>query len=234
MRLPARLCLMVALSCASVPLHADDLWFEGDGLDQVLFRGHRFVKHTGAADRIPYDPDTIQLARCLRGGQTTELSRPYTDYPLRIAGPCTAVAATLYSGYWSESPAGPQNKPRTEVPGATDSWYAIESVKQIFSWDEQLLVPQSDELDLIPTSNPLGLERSDKLRLVATFRGRPVAGVTVAYDGDPRGVTDKEGNINLRIRHSGFQVITASIEEPVKNELADKWIRSAVLLFELP
>jgi nickel transport protein len=56
--------------------------------------------------------------------------------------------------------------------------------------------------------------------------------VTVAYDGDPRGVTGADGRINLRIRHRGTQVITASIDETSPD--GSKVVRSTALLFDLP
>jgi nickel transport protein len=57
--------------------------------------------------------------------------------------------------------------------------------------------------------------------------------VTVAYHGDPRGVTGDDGRVNLRIRHKGLQLISASLEEPLQSNKADKRVRSTILMFEI-
>lgn len=67
-----------------------------------------------------------------------------------------------------------------------------------------------------------------------TQRGKSREGVTVAYDGKLRGVTGKDGRMNIRIRHGGLQVIIGSIDEPpLDHTKADKLIRATSLFFEL-
>jgi nickel transport protein len=85
----------------------------------------------------------------------------------------------------------------------------------------------------VPRGNPLLLKTGDKLHLRAFYQGRPVAGVTVAYFGKPRGITDKEGNVNIRLQSAGFQLIKASIELPLNDGKADKAVHAASLQFEL-
>ena len=58
--------------------------------------------------------------------------------------------------------------------------------------------------------------------------------MAVAYDGEPRGATDGEGRINLRVRHGGLQQVSASIETPLNDGKADTLIRGATLNFMLP
>ena len=67
------------------------------------------------------------------------------------------------------------------------------------------------------------------------LEGKPREGVTVAYDGKSRGVTGKDGRMNIRVRHGGLQVITGSIKEPPLDKTkADKLIRATALFFALP
>ena len=95
--------------------------------------------------------------------------------------------------------------------------------------------PLSNGLEILLEKNPFGLENGQKLRLLVMLNSTPLEGVTVAYDGKPRGVTGKDGRINIRIRHGGPQIITGSIEEPPPDrEKADKLTRSTTLFFELP
>ncbi|MCK7577697.1 MAG: hypothetical protein MZV65_19130 [Chromatiales bacterium] len=57
--------------------------------------------------------------------------------------------------------------------------------------------------------------------------------MAVAYDGEPRGGTDADGRINIRLRHGGVQLISASFDEPLQDARADKAVRATVLQFQL-
>jgi len=128
---------------------------------------------------------------------------------------------------------GTKNQGKAELFGVLRSWQALESVKRVEAWTERLRNPLSTDLELVFTENPFVLAVGDKLRLTVVSHGEPAQGVTVAYDGDPRGVTGDDGRINLRIRHKGLQLITASLEEPLDSEKADKRVRSTILMFEI-
>ena len=211
---------------------AHDYWFEaGDG-DYALYRGHRFSQHVGELE--PYEPAIIQSATCLTDAGLEPVFQAQRQYPLRIQGDCVAVLVSIYSGYWSETPEGLENRPKDELSVVLDSWEALESAKLVDVWNTRLQRPMSTGLELVLTENPFDLEPGDKLRVVATLAGRPVRGVTVAYDGDPRGVTDRNGRINIRIRHGGIQNVSAGLLEELGREKADKRVHSAVLQFELP
>ena len=56
----------------------------------------------------------------------------------------------------------------------------------------------------------------------------------MSYDGKPRGTTGRDGRINVRVRHGGFQVIQASLTLPDPSGKADEIVHSANLNFELP
>lgn len=222
-----------ALLLASTAAHAHDYWFESAGDDYLLHRGHRFSQHSGSKE-VPFEAKIVTGAYCLRQGDSHP--RPAATskgYPLRVQGPCQAVMVTADSGYWSQTLTGTTNEPKNKAFGALRSWHAIESVKRIENWSERLSRPFTEELELIPAENPFALQAKDKLHLIATLGGKPVKGVTVAYDGDPRGVTGSDGRINVRLRHAGLQVITASIEQPLDSEMADKQVRSTILLFDI-
>lgn len=117
--------------------------------------------------------------------------------------------------------------------GSLISWQAIEGLKRLEVWSEALSRPVSQGLELVSTNDPFKLEPGDKLRLLVTWQGKPRPGVSVAYDGDPRGVTGKDGRVNIRIRHGGTQMITASVDEPSADGKSDKLVRSTSLIFEL-
>lgn len=229
-----RIAVLCFLMGASVSARAHDYWFSINGEDYLLHRGHKFSMHKGAQE-VPFDPSIITNVYCFNEGALPPYRAHITDsYPLRIKGPCQATMATMDSGYWSQTLTGTKNQSKDKLFGALRSWHALESVKLVNEWNDQLRYPLSDTLELVFSKDPFQLAPGDKLRLVVMFAGKPAGAVTVAYDGDPRGLTNDEGRINLRIRHRGLQVISASIEEPLDGVKADKRIRSTLLLFHLP
>jgi nickel transport protein len=213
--------------------HAHDYWFERSGEDYLLHRGHRFSEHQGEKE-VPFDPAIVTGVRCLRHGSAAPAPAAVSaGYPLRVQGPCLAIQVTADSGYWSQTLTGTRNQGKDELFGVLRSWQALESVKRVEAWTERLREPLSTDLELVFTENPFSLAVGDKVRLAAVLDGEPVAGVTVAYHGDPRGVTGDDGRVNLRIRHQGLQFISASLEQPLDSERADKRVRSTILMFDI-
>lgn len=230
---PHAVAFLLSLLLVGPGVQAHDYWFDPAGDDYLLYRGHRFSQHGGERD-VPFDPAIVTAALCLKAHDSEP--RPAATaagYPLRIAGPCLAVMAVADSGYWSQTLTGTRNQPKDKAFGALRSWQALESVKRVEAWHERLRAPLSTELELVFLDSPFALSTGDKLRLVAMLGGKPVKGVTVAYDGEPRGVTGGDGRVNLRVRHRGLQAVSASIEEPLASPKADKRVRSTILLFEL-
>lgn len=225
--------IFLVISCFTPSAYAHDYWFESSGNDYLLHRGHRFSQHGGEKE-VPYDPGIITGSYCLQSvGDTPATTAISGHYPARLQGPCHAIMATADSGYWSQTLTGTKNQPKDELFTALRSWHAIESVKRVEAWSDVLLKPFSSELELVFTRNPFPLKSGKKLRLIAMLDGKPVQGVNVAYDGDTRGITGDDGRINIRIRHAGLQVITASLEEALDSPKADKRVRSTILMFEL-
>jgi nickel transport protein len=221
--------------CLASSVGAHDYWFEPDAAngDILMFRGHRYSDHEGIALE-PYDPSVIESAVCL--GEGADAAQEFFDriYPMRLPAGCAAYFIFLDAGTWIRTPHGIANVSRQASDGA-ESWKALESVKVIRAWDAQRLTqPISNELDIIPSSDPFALEPGEKIRLRIMLDNHPVAGAAVAYHGNFRGLTDRDGRINIRLRHHGLQVISASIEEPLDSGEADRLVRSAVLQFEMP
>ncbi|MFQ5478577.1 MAG: DUF4198 domain-containing protein, partial [Candidatus Binatia bacterium] len=214
------------------PSTAHDYWFEPDGDGYLLYRGHRYSGHEG--DKIvPYDPAIVKKTYCASPRGVVQSVVTSSEYPIRIAGPCAALVVDVDSGYWSQTLTGTKNQPKDELFGVLRSWHALESPKLLTAWTDDLSRPLSEGFEIVSETNPFQLRNGQKLRLRVMQAGKPRGGVTVAYDGDPRGVTGKDGRVNIRIRHDGTQRITASVEEPPADDKADKLVRSAALLFEL-
>jgi nickel transport protein len=214
-------------------VYGHDYWFMTDGEDYWLHRGHRFSPHSGAAE-VPFDPAIVTSARCLRQSDTQPVTLTIAlEYPPRIEGPCIALLVSMDSGYWSQTVHGTRNQPKDSLSGVLRSWHSVENVKHIEAWHAGLRAPFSTQLELVLTEDPFVLEAGDKLRLIAMLGGKPKAGVSVAYDGNSRGVTGDDGKINIRIRHRGTQHISASLSEPLERPEADKRLHATHLMFDL-
>ena len=224
-----------AMILLQLPVNAHDYWFERKGQDYVLYRGHHFGDHEGEL-LVPYAPTSIQHTICVSSDGVPKKKPLPIRYPLRVSGPCARLTVEMDSGYWSETEIGTINQSKEQVPDALYSWRAIESTTLLNSWNKFEHPPSLPQgLEIFFEKDPFLVEEGEKLRLVVLQAGKPRQGVTVAYDGNPRGVTGQDGRINIRVRHSGLQVITGSLKEPDSDtRKADTLLRSTTLLFELP
>ena len=226
---------LILIACFFLPriVLAHDYWFKSAGDDFHLHRGHLFSLHEGKKE-VPFDPSIITDARCLQKDSDAIRPAEFSDeYPPLLKGPCQALLVKADSGYWSQTMTGTKNKPKDQLFGVLRSWHSLEVMKRVEGWNERLLSPLSDQLELVFTSDPFNLAEGDKLRLVVMLDGKPAAGVSFAYDGKPRGVTGDDGRVTLRIRHAGEQVISASIEQDIDSNSADKLVRSTMLSFNI-
>lgn len=224
---------LVFLILASLSVHAHDLWVERDAAGFALQYGHERSGHTGAAV-LEYAPEQVREALCHDTDGRPLKARVSRTWPVRLQADCAVSLFVFSTGYWSKTPHGTRNLPKTEAGAVFDSWLSVESVKRIDAWGEPLTRPLIEGLELVPLENPLRLKPGNKLRLAVFQAGRPAAGVTVAYFGQPRGVTDRDGRINIALRRHGLQLIQASLETPLTDGKADRRVETAALQFELP
>ncbi|MFM1892012.1 MAG: hypothetical protein RLZ44_1089 [Pseudomonadota bacterium] len=222
--------LSSALSAAAA---AHDLWLEPEGDGYLLLQGHRHSAHAGQ-DLVPYTADFLRSAHCTdRQGATRELPVS-VGYPARLPGDCAVLNLSASSGDWTKTVYGTRNQPPAGLSGVVDSWRALEGIKLLTAWAPALRQPLGAMLELSPQHDPFALQPGDKLRLLVSYRGQPQAGVTVAYDGAPRGVTGDDGRINLRIRHPGRQLVTASFAASLPDGPVAQVVHATALQFDLP
>lgn len=227
-----RLRLLALLGLFSAPLLAHDLWIERDAFLHTLSYGHERSGH-GGSKRLEYKSESVREAVCFGANGQEQKAERGKSYPVTLKGDCAASWFLVSSGYWSKTPYGTKNLPRSEAGAVMDSWLSVEAVKRIDRWGEALARPLTRELELAPVDNPFGLKAGDKLRLRAYHQGRPAANVTVAYFGKPRGVTGADGAINIRLQEPGFQLVQASMELSLDDGKADKAIHASSLQFEI-
>lgn len=225
--------MVVVVLVLAVPAVGHDLWLEKEAGGYGLYYGHKYSAHEGAKV-MEYDPGVVRDALCFDAdGVRAEFTAERT-YPYRISGACSVVYVLTSTGYWTKTPYGTENVPKAAARMPIKSWLSFESVKRIDAWSGGLARALTPGLELTPAKDPLSLRKGDKLRLVVTFEGKPVEGAVVAYDGRPRGQSDDDGMVNVRIRHGGFQVIQASLSRADPSGKADEVIYTTSLNFELP
>jgi nickel transport protein len=227
--IPQALALLCSLSTAA---SAHEYWVDRDNGQYVLHQGHKTAVHRGAAS-IAYDPASVVRVECLDESGKSRVLIPHGT-PVRVDGSCAAVNFYLDHGYWTKTAYDTLNKPKNEVKGALQSWRSHENVTRLNQWTAALAQPAGVGLVLSLPANPDRLKTGDKFTVVVTLDGAPRADVPVAYAGETRGVTDAGGRINLKIRHTGLQQISASLEAPLTDGKADTLIRAATLNFMLP
>jgi nickel transport protein len=226
-----RYVLVASIVFATSLAAAHDLWLERDADGYALYHGHRHSGHAGD-ELIPYAPGYVQAAICVDAvGARTALAVA-AAYPAQFAAECVALLVEASSGAWSTTSEGTINLPAEGRTGVVRSWRSFESIKRIDAWHDAARGPMGEGLELVPIANPLALQLGDKMRLLVTLRGQPQAGVTVAYAGEPRGVTGAGGQINVRIRKTGTQWISASLSEPSPEPGVARWVHATALQFE--
>jgi nickel transport protein len=215
------------------PAWAHDLWLErhADGL--LLQYGHRHSGHEGNEIEA-YPADMVLAVDCFAADGTPGSVAHSAGTPVIFSGPCEALHVLTSSGFWTRTTQGLRNQPASELTGVLRSWESVEGVKRLEAWSPALAQPLTRSLELTPKTDPFSLRPGDKLRLLVSFEGAPRAGVTVAYEGEPRGISDSSGHVNIRIRHAGFQAIGASFELPRDDGLADVTVHATALNFEIP
>lgn len=221
--------LAILLACYA---QAHDLWLEKDGKRLTLYQGHRHSSHAGA-ETVAYGNNFVAASRCVdERGNARALAVTGTS-PWTASGDCAALRLEVSSGYWSKTPWETKNVPKTEAPGALKSWLSQDSLKRLDRWSPAFAQPLGHGLEILPATDPFTLKPGDKLVVIVVKDGKPVTGAPVSYHGDPRGETDPDGRIAIRLRHGGVQLITTSLELQLKNGKADTEILAATLQFAI-
>lgn len=223
---------IATLLAVSRPARAHDLWLAPGPPGYTLCYGHLPSGH-GGERQIEYDPQTVLRADCFDAASHKREAAITRTYPVTISGACAALFVLTSSGYWTKTPYGTRNVPKDQAEQVVESWRSFESVKRLETWGPPLMVPLTDDLEITPLANPFALRDGDKLAVLVTRERRPVAGAVVAYDGKPRGTTDRSGTINIRIQHGDVQRVTATLRVPLDSPQADAEIHTTSLSFEL-
>lgn len=222
------LALTLILSPATARAH--ELRLERQGPELVLRFGHAGESHDLAADRV-------QNVRCLEEGAAAprELrsSATVSARELRVAARCQAASAAFDGGFWSLTPDGEKNLPRTQVPDAVKSWASRQFAKWIDPGAAGARAPLGDALEILPGEDLPGARRGDKVTIRVLLDGRPASGAIVTVAHRTIGETDSRGEVRLRIRSRDVETIGATLRRPIASAEAEVQVLEATLTFEV-
>ena len=206
-------------------------WAAGAQADTLMV-GHPASAGHGGDAAHPCSGQLVTSLQVCRQGRWSPLPLAGTGV---VTIPSTAEAAFVVIdwGWWVKTRQGSHQAHPDSVAGVLTAWQSTETLRHLNTWNSLSAAPVGDELELLPVDNPLALQPGDKIDLLVTRSGLPVADVPVAYDGNVRGLTGPDGRIRLKLRHPGPQELTATIRTPLEGRAHAEIVRSAVLTFSL-
>jgi nickel transport protein len=227
-----RIQLLVVTALLAVPslAAAHDFWLEpaGDGL--ALRYGHR------GGELLPIERSKVKAVRCLEAGKARDLlaTAAFTATEVRLVGRCPAAGAFYDGGFYTLTPDGEVNRPRTQVPDAVRSWASRQFAKWVDARQPGAAsTVLGDELELVAVSDLGKAKRGDKVTFRILRRGQPIAGAVVAIDHRPLGETDSGGEVRVKIRSDTIETISATWRRPVASPEADAEVLEASISFEV-
>jgi nickel transport protein len=219
------------LNGASADAH-DVFWSTGAAADTLLeghLSGHA---HGGGANEPLEAARVVWLATIGDDGARHEPPVPAAA-PVTVASAGVADFALVDWGWWTKTAEGTVNRHPSDIARPLESWRSQETVKHLHGWHPVLAAPLGRGLELTPLTDPRLLSSGDKLTVLVTLDGSPVEGASVAYGDDTRGASGRDGQVNVRLRTAGLQVVRASLRRPDTALPRYEDVRTAVLTFAL-
>jgi uncharacterized GH25 family protein len=234
MRRPLQLLLASTFVLAPSLAGAHGLWIAERWGELGVIYGH------GAGDD-PYDPAKIISVRAVDGkGRELAIGLDKAERHALLAttGEPAVVLVDLDNGVYSKGADGTSvNKPKREVPGATEANHSIKHALAIVDLHGEMPEVPSQPLQILPLSNPLEAKGGDKLRVRVLLDGEPLAGVKLIPDYTGADIpapdaTAENGEAVITIPRDGLNVIAASHVVALKDDPdADKRSHTATLSF---
>jgi len=223
------LVLAVAALITPALAAAHDLWLEPGGDGFLLRYGHR------GKELLAIQAPRVKALRCVERGAAKDVlaSAAFTPREVKVQARCDAISASHYGGFYSLTPDGEVNLPRTKVQGAVKAWESKQFAKWVDARSPAAAAPLGDELEIVPASDLARARSGDKIAVRVLHQGKPVSGAIVAIDHRPIGETDSHGETRLRLRTAGIESLTASLRRPVATPEADAIVLEASLTFEV-
>jgi len=208
---------MIIIQALIYSLFAHDMWVD-DGL--VLHYGHIQMKNSHGEEKEIKNEDIAKVF-CSSESNVFEVETK------ELKANCDTLFIVLNEGYYTKTPYGTKKQSKDKTKMAISSFKSIESVKRINNDNSQQVFNKGLELSL--TNKLSNIKVGDKARLLVTYDGVAKAGVSVAYANKVKGLSDKDGKINIRIQKAGLQNIKASLTLKGDGIKSDEIIHSSTL-----
>lgn len=208
---------------------AHDLWLERAGETLVLRYGHR------GGELLALARSKLKAARCHGPGAARDLLGAAVFAPTQVAldGRCAVATASLDGGFFSLTPDGEVNLPKSKVPDAVKAWASRQFAKWVEAGAKGIDAVAGDELELVPVSDLAKAREGDRVTVRLLSLGKPVRDAVVAIGHKALGETDSAGEARVRLRTSGVEVISATLRRKVATPEADAEVLEASLSFQV-
>jgi uncharacterized GH25 family protein len=114
------------------------------------------------------------------------------------------------------------------------SWESREFVKYVDVSAAGASRPTGDQIEIVPATDLAKVREGNKVTFRILVNGTPAAGAVVARDHNPVGETDSAGEVRLKVKAAGLQVIDATVKKKIDAPEADSQVLTATIVFEVP
>jgi len=152
---------------------------------------------------------------------------------LSLVATCTAASAFLDGGFYSLTPDGEKNLPKSKVPDAVKAWRSRQYAKWIDVRSSLSTEVQGDEFEIVPVTDLAKVKVGDKATFRILLDRKPISGAVLSVGHKPLGETDDRGEVRVKIRAADVESVSATFRRPVKSPDADSEVFEASLTFEV-
>jgi uncharacterized GH25 family protein len=208
---------------------AHDFWVERAQGGFVVRYGHL------GGEALAIDAGKVKAIRCGDGARAPAdvvATARFSPTDVQFSAACSVVSVFHDGGYWSLTPDGEVNLPRSKVENVVRSWASRQYAKWVDARSPAAGAVLGDDLELVPVTDLAKAAKGDKVTLRVLSAARPVPNAVVAIGHHPLGETDSKGEIRLRLRDR-VESISTSIRRPGSSPEADVEVIEASLTFEV-
>jgi uncharacterized GH25 family protein len=152
---------------------------------------------------------------------------------LSFVATCAVASAFLDGGFYSLTPDGEKNLPKSKVPDAVKAWRSKQFAKWIDIRSPLSTEAQGDELEIVPVTDLRKAKAGDKATFRVLLEGKPIAGAVLSMGHKPLGETDDQGEVRVKIRSADVESVSVTFRRAVKSPEADSEVFEASLTFEV-
>lgn len=225
------LAVAVVLAALLVPSagRAHDFWVERAAGGFVIRYGHL------GGEVLAIDASKVKAIRCGDGASPPKdvaATASFSPKDVRFSAACAVVSVFRDGGYWSLTPDGEVNLPRSKVENVVRTWASRQYAKWVDAKSPGAGAVLGDELELVPVTDLVKAREGDKVTVRVLSAGHPVPNAVVAIAHRPLGETDSRGELRLRLRGS-VESVSTSIRRPGATPEAEAEVIEASLTFEV-